>query len=719
MSDAVSIKVELFYDSTWQDITSYVDIRPGSTISITRGTQNEGTTVDPTSCTLTLNNTDGRFAPRNPRSPLFGKIGRNTLLRVTGPGGSVRFVGEVSAWPQAAPDTGTEVTTTIAAAGITRRLKQGQLPKQSGIRNYVTNIEPTNRSWPGDTLATSGGNGGVWDLVLDHCAANVLPGQGDLGDLLDKGLLIQKTNSNVGPFAPTSGFIRAPFLIGGGGTYNAIGFAFKSNGLGTLRLYTQGFGAMFPGGNGVFLDAPTQTVKIMQSLTDSSGVTTTVTLGSGSDATIFTDGEVHSLLYIISDIGAALTHSVYIDGTLLVTASDSQFSDIQGLAYGWLTYDPTTISDGTDVAVSYLTAWSSLGDPVAPDPTEWAEVVDGYVGELAGNRISRLCDENDIDFTVMGSLSDTIAMGVMGASDLTTVMSEAADADGGLLFEPRDSLGLIYRTRRDFYNQAAALTIDYTAEMLGSAPEVTDDDQNVTNDVTVSRSGGGSAEAVLESGALSVQVPPAGIDRYPTSVSVNVQSDEMLPDQASWRLAKGTIDEARWPSLHLKMMNPGLAADLAAASAIDVTSRLVITNPPAWLPPEDVNLLVQGYTETLAIDGWDITFNCTPESVYHVAVYGTDRFDAEDSFLRLDVSATDTALPVGSAANTQKWTTDPAAFPFDIMVNGERMTVTAITNITGSDQPQTFTVIRSVNGISKAQPSGAKVNLFKQARFAL
>ena len=48
------------------------------------------------------------------------------------------------------------------------------------------------------------------------------------------------------------------------------------------------------------------------------------------------------------------------------------------------------------------------------------------------------------------------------------------------------------------------------------------------------------------------------------------------------------------------------------------------------------------------------------------------------------------------------------SFPFSIIVAGEEMTVT---DITGSSSPQTFTVIRSVNGVVKSQASGAAVVL--------
>ena len=60
--------------------------------------------------------------------------------------------------------------------------------------------------------------------------------------------------------------------------------------------------------------------------------------------------------------------------------------------------------------------------------------------------------------------------------------------------------------------------------------------------------------------------------------------------------------------------------------------------------------------------------------------------------------------------------TYPDQFPFDIVVTGERMTVTAISSTT---TPQLFTVIRSVNGVQKAHNAGEPVNLYHPAIAAL
>jgi hypothetical protein len=42
----------------------------------------------PGSCTITFNNKGGYFSPRNPLSPLYGQIGRNTPVRVSAVGGT-------------------------------------------------------------------------------------------------------------------------------------------------------------------------------------------------------------------------------------------------------------------------------------------------------------------------------------------------------------------------------------------------------------------------------------------------------------------------------------------------------------------------------------------------------------------------------------------------------------------------------------------------------
>jgi hypothetical protein len=77
----------------------------------------------------------------------------------------------------------------------------------------------------------------------------------------------------------------------------------------------------------------------------------------------------------------------------------------------------------------------------------------------------------------------------------------------------------------------------------------------------------------------------------------------------------------------------------------------------------------------------------------------------------------DASTSTASKLQSTLWTTDPTMFPFDIRMGGERITVT---NITGSSSPQTFgPLIRSVNGVVKAQTAGTEITLWDTPRYAL
>ena len=91
--------VELLIDGSWVDITRRVMVRDsGGQISISRGQTAEGQQPTPGTCQFQLNNRDGLFSLSNPMSPYYGKIGRNTQLRVSvarGDDKNYRFWGEV------------------------------------------------------------------------------------------------------------------------------------------------------------------------------------------------------------------------------------------------------------------------------------------------------------------------------------------------------------------------------------------------------------------------------------------------------------------------------------------------------------------------------------------------------------------------------------------------------------------------------------------------
>jgi hypothetical protein len=725
MSVPVAVVVELYYSAGWHDITSYVYMR--DKIGLTRGTPNESTTADPSTCTMTWNNRDGRFSQRNPTSPLYGLIGRNTPVRVK-VNGNIRFSGEVSALPQAWDTTGTDVYVQIQAAGVLRRLGQGQLTHRFGLPYFITLSHPAFYATCTTNQTIIGGSVGHWIygsiFGLDHCAANVHFGTGDLGPNLPKGMAVDTTNRVIdGNGYVLSGRITGAVNIPTAATAVGVFFVFRCDQLGPMTLYVVDNAYPFQKEWDVDLRADGTNNDIRMTIREGdpeNGPTVTVldTTAANVLDSVIADGLPHTLMVTLTESGANVNWVIYLDGVSVLSGTRNSRT-VDGLFFVALTYQPLAAS--RPVAVGQLTAWQDANIPAAANLSADGSL---YSGETAADRVSRLCGENNIAFTLVGTAADTTRMGAQGAGNLVSLLQECAAADLGILYEPRDSLGLKYRTRTDLYVFGTSLNLDYSTFVFGAPPNPTDDDQNIHNDVTVTGAGG-TAEAILATGPLSILAPPDGINTYPTSYSVNTETAGPLSDLAAWLLHLGTIDEARYPTVMLNMLTPAIVGNgslITSIVASDVGSVIVLTDLPAWLPPDDVALTVRGYAETIDQFTWDITFNCLPRSPYAVAIYGSaalrdgSRFDAENSTLASNATSGATSLSVASAAGTQLWTTVAGEFPFDVKIGGERITVT---NITGASSPQTFTVTRSVNGIVKAHASGEQVQLWFTPRFAL
>ncbi|MDX3550988.1 hypothetical protein PV729_04245 [Streptomyces europaeiscabiei] len=83
MTFPLDIRTELWLNRIWTDISA--DVYQRDTKRITRGRRDQGSVTDPARLTLTLNNAAGKYQPRNPMSPLYGQIGRNTRVRLSVP----------------------------------------------------------------------------------------------------------------------------------------------------------------------------------------------------------------------------------------------------------------------------------------------------------------------------------------------------------------------------------------------------------------------------------------------------------------------------------------------------------------------------------------------------------------------------------------------------------------------------------------------------------
>ena len=335
---------------------------------------------------------------------------------------------------------------------------------------------------------------------------------------------------------------------------------------------------------------------------------------------------------------------------------------------------------------SVQSAWSSLftlGQPL-----------NAWTGELAATRYARLAAENGYACRVIGLPAYSAPMGPQGQATLTSLLQECEAADLGMAFEPRQVLALGYRTLASMCNQPAALSLDYAASQPGgvsgngsdSGLDPTYDDQLSKNDWTVTRgaasgSQGGTWQAQLDDGSpMSTGEPPDGIGDYASTKTVNVATDAQLPDVAGWMVHEGTVDEARWPAIPVNLARPEVAALRDAVAAVDCGDHVTLLNAPDQVLYDPVEQLAYGFTEQLGGFRWVITYNCVPEDAFETGVLDDPvrgRCDTSGSFLSAAAAATAATLAVASSGIP--WTTDPADFPFDLEVGGERVTATAAT----------------------------------------
>ena len=135
-----------------------------------------------------------------------------------------------------------------------------------------------------------------------------------------------------------------------------------------------------------------------------------------------------------------------------------------------------------------------------------------------------------------------------------------------------------------------------------------------------------------------------------------------------------------------------LASQYYNLQDLDIGDLLAIVNLPAWLPPGGIYQLVQGLNETQMFRTFTIDVNGVPASPYNVTVtddvvYG--RADTDGSTLHANITSSATSMGGDTATGFPLWTTAGGDVPFDILMAGERITVTAIS---GSSNPQTFTI---------------------------
>lgn len=716
-----SVKVELFYNGVWNDVTS----SPGvfvDTITVRQGMGDESGGFRPCQITGQLDNTDDRFRTSNPLSPLYGIAGRNTPIRVS-VGGTIRGIAESSSWScdqtqdfRQTPRRGM-AWADVTAGGVLQRVSQWTQPLRSALYRYValSGVTP-GEWWPMEDVSGSSG-------AVSAAAGNPMTPVTAVRYTLPDGTPIPPggapdfaRGAGVGGSAPLANFqgggtLSAPIRTD---TYNgyAVDWVMQFQ-AGTDAGGTSSADVLSWRENGTYVHFTVNVTKghvdvLHANPTDDAALAST---GKASAAFDVYDGTPHHFRYQVRQNGGSYLAQLLIDSAVYATAVNFAGGMVGTVGRPtYIEWNPGEVQGNyMPIAAGHLIVWKS--GQIGGQPAVF-NALNGYAGERAANRFGRLCGEEGIPYSVSTGSAKSMTMGPQRPDTLSNLFKEIAITDDALLFDYGLDLRLFLLCRADRMNQAPALTL--TPADFPALPREVTDDLAVANVVTASQRDGGDATATDSTGPLGTQAPPAGIGQVKQTAEVSLYDPgDDLEQVANWYLRRGTVNLPRYPELTLDLdARPGI---VSAVNAITVGSVIQITG----LREYTIRLHVLGWTETIGAFSRSITFTCAPDRQFHTQPLDTGRLGAAATTLNGSLTTTDTALTLKMTDVNEQWRTGNNAVP--ILVAGEQITLGTVAAVSGSG-PWTQAVTgctRSVNGIVKTHAAGDPVTVVGAIRLGL
>lgn len=621
MTAPVTVTVELYLNGAWTAITGYVRLDPG--IDIRFGVSAEGGVADASEATLVVNNTDGRFTPRNTSGAYYPYLKRNTPLRIK-VGSTVRFLGEVSEFPARWIENENVVWTPLVASGMLRRLQHAkQLDSTLVTAMRLITAAPT------DGAVT-----GYWPIEDEDGATSIYAEVGGAPGVVVTSPNFAEVDPGIysKPIPTWAGAAASFFPLAGSSTQFTAAFVLVLPPTGDL---TGGEELFRVDVNGTaqswrFLYSPTAGGKILLQVISSTGVEIKAdTYGTALD------GGTWFVKLECSNSGANVAWALSLFG------NDFNSGSLASAQVG----APTRADIGRGTIAIPATAAPAIGHVILTtgdqtiNVSRFVDGLAGYAGESVDARMARLAADNGITIDVTAGATAPAEMGAQPDGSLLDVLRAAEKADaGGIL---RDGIGvtgnapvLTYITRKARYNdQRSILALNYASGHLTPPLEPTDDDQQVRNQVKANREGGSSARATDATSALGSAAYPTGVGPYPFEDTYATYLDTGLPYLASWILRRGTIDETRWPALTVDLVrNSSLVTD---AEALRPGHRISVSNLPTFSGVASVNLQVIGWAEHLSSHERRITFVCEPGSPFLVFQLNSSTYGHLDGAYRL------------------------------------------------------------------------------------
>lgn len=641
-------KVEIAFDSgfstaegsrTWTDVSAYVE--GDQAISIAYGRADELATPDANTCSVTLDNRDGRFTPAKAllttggANPYYPNVKKGKPLRVTVTYNSVnyvRFTGYINEWPLVWPD-GSSAAATVTITAASRRARLGQTaPLTSAIRAAYLATDPV-AYWPMDeeygTIPEFPDS--LYFRDVSNLVDNPNPKKREYITTFWSAPALQPVihDGSQGPTDETS-LVRMPLFtdpnlvnffphyVGGGDvfavntagamTFEAVARIVPAVGADTIVTVMD---MVIPGLGGEFF---------MAAATNSSGSFVTasmytldpITRAVVEDHTVFdvtgynpslyaavTDGEVHHWASTLNGTAAVF----YVDGVSIgtMTMGATVPSPFASVAIGPDSYNANVwvghaaVHDRALSAAEIL-AHAEAATAVTETPSERVVRVAGRVGVPSA--------EIDVETSLTTGLGAQPEAGRSAAE----VLDEVATSTGGVLYDTRAG-HLAMQARNHRYNEASSFTLSATTQEVEGDLTVVDDHRYTVNTVEYARASSGDATVTITD---SASIANYGV--FSQSHTVVSASDTEVEAFAQNILVRYADPPPRVSTVSTDLVNLS-TAQRALVLAADIGTRFGISALPGQAPTDPMYLFFEGATESISHGSHTMTINTTPADV--------------------------------------------------------------------------------------------------------
>lgn len=568
---------------TWVDVSSYVYLPDG--IRFARGNTDERSSAQPGAAAVTFKNVGGRFSPGN-TSGAYHPLKLRVPIRfsMTPPGGSktVMWTGLVDEW-DVMPGGGRPLCRVRASD---RLAQLGRVVLNCWETEQHLLAEPT-YLWPFTDPAGSTTVGEVASGLAS--AGNILStaqvGTGGSFELSVGGLPIDEgTVAAFNPVDANNGVYLATAAATVGGTYTGHTFSVLMNSVtpenSVLVRLVDGYTAY-------------HSLEITSAgkakVVSHNPFSTTV---SATSTTTVTDGEWH-LITLVVESGGDL--AIRVDGTEEATTTANGAFSARTIYVGG-----TPTGKCFSGQLSHASAWvdQSYASAMVNYPLA---AMSGGVGDTTTARHLDLCAFGGITGAVVGTGVSTLgAQPVAGSTLLDALNACAASELAPLYVSASGAPTLAGRDER----YSAPVDMSFSAEDVSPQTPFTVNDERLTNDVTVQRTNAADQRAT---NADSI----AQYGRHSYTLSLLVDSEAQQSAIAQWLANQNSEPAARTEQLVIDAwVNDNI--DLEDLLALDVGSRIAVTDLPSDATSDTLDLFVEGFTDEFSTSGWRRTLNTSP-----------------------------------------------------------------------------------------------------------